>query len=98
MELIEWLLKISILNIFILKCQVLSGFEIADIISFECEKGIWSIFDGRYFQNGLSSGQYFSINTKPLPGTFSKRNMEDWNSKLCEKMNMQNALCGTFWL
>ena len=38
MELIEWLQKISILNIFILKCQVLLGFEITDIISFECEK------------------------------------------------------------
>ena len=38
MELIEWLQQISILNIFILKCQVLLGFEITAIINFECEK------------------------------------------------------------
>ena len=38
MELIEWLQQISILNIFILKCQVLLGFEITEIINFECEK------------------------------------------------------------
>ena len=82
---------------FILKCQVLLGFEITDIISFECQS-ISSIFDGRYFQNGLSCGQCFSINAKPLQGAFRKRNMKDWNSKVFGKMNMQNALCGTFWL
>ena len=38
MELIEWLQQISISNIFILKCQVLLGFEITEIINFECEK------------------------------------------------------------
>ena len=38
MERIEWFHKISILNIFILKYQVLLGFETTDIISFECEK------------------------------------------------------------
>ena len=98
MELIEWLQQISISNIFILKCQVLLGFEITEIINFECEKSIWSIFDDRYIQNGLSSGQCFSISTKLLQVTFSRRNMEGSNSILVEKMNMQNALCGTFWL
>ena len=186
MELIEWLQKIRILNIFILKSQVLLGFEITDIISFECEqansencgppcgnkfdlekgqrsrsqhgaiwkglsqgscmpninalplilKKIWarlkffvtdrrtekrtdgrmsfnvpplslkrgdkksisSIFDDRYIKNGLSSSQCFSINTKLSQVAFSKRNMEGSNSKRFEKMNMQNALCGTFWL
>ena len=38
MELIEWLQQISILNIFILKCQVLLRFEITEILNFECEK------------------------------------------------------------
>ena len=63
MELIEWLQKRSSLNIFIIKCQVVLGFEITDIISFGCEKSISSMLDGQYFQKRLSSGQGFSINT-----------------------------------
>ena len=55
------------------------------------KKSILSIFDSRYFQNGLSS-----MNIKTLYEAFKKRNMDDPNRKLCEKMNMQNALCGYF--
>ena len=94
MELIEWLQQISISNIFILKCQVLLGLEISEIINFECEKDHL-----KYIRRPIyPSGQCFSINTKLLQVTFSRRNMEGSNSILVEKMNMQNALCGTFWL
>ena len=44
MELIEWLQQISILNIFILKCQVLLGFEIIEIINYECEKEHFEVY------------------------------------------------------
>ena len=99
MELIEWLQKISILNIFIINCQVLLGFEITDTISFGCEKEHFKyIWRPIFPKKCLSSGQCFSINTKSLQGEFSRRNMEGCNNKRFEKMNMQNALCGTFWL
>ena len=98
MELIEWLQQISILNIFILKYEVLLGFKSLRSSILNVKKSIWTIFDDRYIQNGLSSGQCFSINTKLLQVTFSRRNMEGSNSILVEKMKMKNALCGTFWL
>ena len=65
------------------------------------KKSISSILDDRYIQNGLSTGQCFSINTKILQLAFSRRNMEGSNSTLYEKMNntnYANALYDTFWL
>ena len=44
MELIEWLQEISNLNIFILNCQFVLGFEITDIISFECEEKSFQVY------------------------------------------------------
>ena len=64
MELIEWLQQISILNIFILKCQDLLGFEITEIFNFECEKEHLRYIRRPIYPKLFVKWSMFSINTK----------------------------------
>ena len=64
--------KIIILNIFILKCLVLLGFEITEIINFEGGKGHFKYIWRPIFQKGLSSGQCYFHQYKAFTRGFQK--------------------------
>ena len=91
MELIEWLQQISILNIFILKCQVLLGFEITEIINFECEKEHLKYIRRPIYPKRFVKWSMFFHQYKAFTSDFQQKKYEGSNSILVEKMNMQKC-------